>query len=192
LLDQHFIIRTDNYALTFLDTCRPSNGRLMRFSLYLQQFDFTTEHVKGSENLLADFLSRFPLPTTKVETNTSYTVQSYKINVIKSVFDQILEVGKEQDTDVSIRILKDSITKGSKAPHTYVIKDNVLYRLTNNFYVIVLPTKMLNAVFEYFHDNHGHFGIKRTLSLIKSIFYHTKLRSYLKKNAKNRNLIIRL
>jgi len=34
------------------------NGRLMRWVLVLQQYQFTVKAIKGSENVGADFLSR--------------------------------------------------------------------------------------------------------------------------------------
>ena len=34
------------------------NGRLMRWALVLQQYQFTLRAIKGSENVGADFLSR--------------------------------------------------------------------------------------------------------------------------------------
>ena len=38
-------------------------GKLARWSLLLQEYDFTMEHRKGVENTNADCLSRYPLPS---------------------------------------------------------------------------------------------------------------------------------
>ena len=56
-----FTIRTDHAPLTWLKQNKDKNSRLMRWALSLQAYDFTIEYVKGSENFLADMLSRYPL-----------------------------------------------------------------------------------------------------------------------------------
>ena len=38
-------------------------GKLARWSLLLQEYDFTVEHRKGVDNTNADCLSRYPLPS---------------------------------------------------------------------------------------------------------------------------------
>ena len=38
-------------------------GKLARWSLLLQEYDFTVEHRAGVDNTNADFLSRYPLPS---------------------------------------------------------------------------------------------------------------------------------
>ena len=38
-------------------------GKLARWSLLLQQYDFTVEHRKGVESTNAGYLSRYPLPS---------------------------------------------------------------------------------------------------------------------------------
>ena len=56
-----FTVRTDHAPLKWLKQNKEKNSRLMRWALSLQAYDFTVEYVKGSENFLADMLSRSPL-----------------------------------------------------------------------------------------------------------------------------------
>ncbi|KAL6480112.1 hypothetical protein MHYP_G00111450 [Metynnis hypsauchen] len=49
---------TDHNPLTFLHRMSNSNQRLMRWSLIVQGFNLTIRHKKGSENIVADTLSR--------------------------------------------------------------------------------------------------------------------------------------
>jgi len=55
-----FIVYTDNSALTNLPTMNSGNKRLERWALYLQQFDYTIVHKKGTLNSDVDCLSRYP------------------------------------------------------------------------------------------------------------------------------------
>ena len=53
-----FIIETDHNPLTQLGNLMDSHGRLARWVLSLQQYDFTIVHRSGSKNANADGLSR--------------------------------------------------------------------------------------------------------------------------------------
>lgn len=49
---------TDHNPLVFLSQMQNSNQRLMRWSLLLQDFNLQIKHKKGTENVIADALSR--------------------------------------------------------------------------------------------------------------------------------------
>lgn len=51
-------VYTDHNPLTFLDRNKLSNQRLLRWSLYLQQYNLQIHHIKGRDNTIADALSR--------------------------------------------------------------------------------------------------------------------------------------
>jgi len=54
-----FILETDHQPLLYLGKAQyGQNGRLMKWALILQQYQFTVRAIKGSENVGADFLSR--------------------------------------------------------------------------------------------------------------------------------------
>lgn len=55
-----FIVKTDHAPLQWLRQNKNKNSRLMRWALELQQYDFSICYIRGSENLLADLLSRYP------------------------------------------------------------------------------------------------------------------------------------
>ena len=60
LLGRQFTIQTDHRALEWLDRVKENNGRLTRWSLALQPFQFTVQHRRGAHNANADSLSRLP------------------------------------------------------------------------------------------------------------------------------------
>ena len=64
LLGHHFTIQTDHRALEWLARVRDKNGRLTRWSLALQPYDFDVVYRKGTLNGNADGLSRaYSTPT---------------------------------------------------------------------------------------------------------------------------------
>ncbi|XP_064467809.1 uncharacterized protein LOC135378652 [Ornithodoros turicata] len=63
-----FAIQTDHQALTWLSRLKNPAGRLARWSLTLQRYDFSIEYRRGTSNKVADALSRAPLPLEDVVT----------------------------------------------------------------------------------------------------------------------------
>ena len=58
LYGQEFVLQTDHQPLVYLDKCKVSNSRIMRWALFLQNYRFQIRAIKGSENVIADYLSR--------------------------------------------------------------------------------------------------------------------------------------
>jgi len=60
---RHFIIKSDHISLKFINSLKNSSvGRLFRWSLQKQGFDFELLYLKGSLNQVADSLSRRDYP----------------------------------------------------------------------------------------------------------------------------------
>src|SRR6218665_1769362 len=58
LYGKEFIMETDHCGLQYLKTGSIKNARVMRWYLALQNYTFRVRYIKGSENTLADYLSR--------------------------------------------------------------------------------------------------------------------------------------
>ncbi|GFN74465.1 Pol polyprotein [Plakobranchus ocellatus] len=58
LLMKPFLIQTDHAPLSFLKENKSKNARLTRWALAIQQYSFSAQHIKGSNNILSDTLSR--------------------------------------------------------------------------------------------------------------------------------------
>ena len=58
LYGTHFVLQTDHAPLTYIQRCKIESGRIMRWALFLQNYQFRVEAIKGSENVFADYLSR--------------------------------------------------------------------------------------------------------------------------------------
>ncbi len=57
-LGNKFILRTDHKPLVYLRQIKDSRGRVARWLLFLEQFNFEVVHLKGDKNVIADHLSR--------------------------------------------------------------------------------------------------------------------------------------
>lgn len=55
---QHFELQMDHSPLCWLDRVKHTNQKLLKWSLVLQDFDFTMKHISGKSNIVADKLSR--------------------------------------------------------------------------------------------------------------------------------------
>lgn len=67
LYGRPFLIRTDHKAILYLLKSKGTKARLMRWALALQEYNFTVEHLKGTENF-SDLLSRaFTSTSIKIE-----------------------------------------------------------------------------------------------------------------------------
>ncbi|KYO20454.1 hypothetical protein Y1Q_0010563 [Alligator mississippiensis] len=58
LWGQQFTVLSDHAPLQWLQTMQNTNAKLQLWSWQLQEFNFTVEHIKGSQNVIADALSR--------------------------------------------------------------------------------------------------------------------------------------
>jgi len=60
----HFKVVTDHMALKWLNSIESPSERIARWALEFQQYDFEIAYRKGQLNVVADVLSRQPLPET--------------------------------------------------------------------------------------------------------------------------------
>ena len=74
LLGHHFHLLTDHRNLTFL--ARSPTPKISRWNLRLQEYSFDVIHVPGADNVVADALSRNPLPLDEASIATPSSVMA--------------------------------------------------------------------------------------------------------------------
>ena len=69
ILGSHVIIHTDHVAIKYLMAKKEARPRLIRWVLMLQEFDLEIKDKKVSDNVIADYLSRFERPIEEEKEN---------------------------------------------------------------------------------------------------------------------------
>ena len=64
LLGRPFVIQTDHRSLEWLDRLKENNGRLTRWSLALQPYQYSVQYRTGQKNGNTDALSRYFVDAT--------------------------------------------------------------------------------------------------------------------------------
>ena len=72
LIGNKVIVHTDHSAIKYLMTKKDAKPRLIRWVLLLQEFDLEIKDKKGTENLVADHLSRLEGARDEVHVNDDF------------------------------------------------------------------------------------------------------------------------
>ncbi|XP_062714830.1 uncharacterized protein LOC134291298 [Aedes albopictus] len=113
LLGSHFTVYTDHKALVFLKRCQLLNGRLTRWILFLQQFNFDVQYCRGKDNEIADALSRYPegSQTTPLRPNRQFVIA--RLTPEEKSFRQLMrQLPMHQEADDDLRSIYQKADAG--------------------------------------------------------------------------------
>ena len=176
LLDKTFTIYTDDQSLvrSFLKPSEKHTARQVRQLTYLSQFDCTVQHVPGSQNQVADCLSRYVQPHT---VNHIFQAQEMPCTLEK------IATGQQQYVNTDVFEFPAASFVTIQNTHVPGCNHSILVDTSQSTPRILLPPHLEKQVIEYYHNLH-HFDIKATRRCIQTRFLfknmNTKIRNFVR------------
>lgn len=168
-----FTVITDHYSLLWLNRLKEPAGRLARWAVKLQQYEFDLIHRKGKFHTVPDALSR-------IQNNQNVSLIDVDFNNLEPWY-----IG-----------MRTRVTHYPQEYPQWKAENGVLYKLVPNQlplksnisdWKIVVPKTQRKEVINSCHDppTSGHFGFYKTVARIQETYYWPKLRSDVLKYIRN-------
>ena len=171
-------------------TTQKLTGKLARWSLLLQEYDFTVEHRAGTANTNADCLSRYPLPSAadaplldwakgEVLAPTTFLALMAGATTPTDVSEEERDIW--HDTDVLHFIqthkyrdglsakMRDRIYRRAKSYRWMC--DGVMKVLQGGAIVVVPRPADRQGIVIHTHQGMGHFGVQRVLDRLQKNYW---------------------
>ena len=152
-----FKILTDHKPLLYIQSMKDPSNRQWRHIEFLNQFTFQIQFIKGTENIVADFLSR-------MDENDENEME-------------ILTLSK---SDIIDEQQKEKIILLSGNSFNVRTENGLLIDLTNHKKRIILPVKFRHREFCRLHGM-AHVGANKTIDLIRSRYVWPKMKSEIRR-----------
>jgi hypothetical protein len=182
-------LNTDHKALTFLKKCVVSSTRVARWMLEIEQWDIEIQHIKGSENTLADILSRNPpndpsADTLDLRQRGHIMVHAIDLKIDKSIKKEFRDLAIIQDTDPRLQAIKERVKIDPTVGTKHRVDNGVLYCQVDREgqeWRIMLPECLEQRVIKCVHTSLGHLGSDKSYAEITGTFYCRNLGRKLRK-----------
>lgn len=167
----HFTIVTDHASLKWLMSQRDLHGRLARWALQLQSYNFDIQHRKGSDNTVPDTLSRAFTEEINKNLFASVTSDSLHIDInapdFKSpVYVDWVEKVKLSNEQTNLRVVDNKI---------YINVCPSVHAMTNDLpqWKLVVPSSLTQRLIERSHNppSSAHRGISKTVEILKRHYF---------------------
>ncbi|UYV60625.1 hypothetical protein LAZ67_1001700, partial [Cordylochernes scorpioides] len=164
LYGRRFKVMTDHHALCWLRNLRDPTGRLVRWALKIQEYDFEIIYKSGKKHLDADGLSRGPLPEADFDDN----YDSLFFNPVIEDSDEYIENIKRCLGDTEG---KRSIVENFKEENGCLYKRNP--RPEGRAWLLVVPRVRRRDILKEYHNHMicGHLGVTRTMNRLKDKYF---------------------
>lgn len=157
----HFKVITDHHALIWLKNIKDPTGRLARWSLRLQAYDFVLVHRKGKFHVVPDALSR-----SIGAINASRKFDTTDAWYLKH---KALALEKPQEYD-QYRIQNNLLYYNPSPANEECYSSGCLWRLC-------IPKELRNTIIKENHDDAGacHGGKYKTIAKIRATYYWPRM-----------------
>ena len=184
LYGSHFKIFTDHSAVSWLMNIKDASGRLMRWSLILQQYDFEIVHRPGLSNGNADALSRREYDTVLAALD-SPGVQIDRVRELQRKDPSLADIIEYLEWEE----LPTDNKAAKKLLHTieqyYLDPDGLLChiwipgsrRVPTPKSQLVIPRSLRHEVLLQGHDSpfSGHLGVNKTYAKLRDKYFWPKM-----------------
>ncbi|GEQ72886.1 hypothetical protein JCM33374_g6574 [Metschnikowia sp. JCM 33374] len=194
LLDKEFILYTDHESLKALKKQAVPTGRLSRWMDFFEEYAMDLRHIKGSQNVVADWLSRKDtdlhvavLRATNQPVRDAVTIS---LNYIRTEFTtnaaSVTQLQKEYATDPVFAMPYNTLVHNKPCPPKmkhilrkyHVWKGLLYYSITTRDQPrLCIPQGSIRAlVLQQAHDSHAasHRGNYKTYELVARQYYWSK------------------
>ena len=174
LLGDHFNIKTDHHSLEKL--WKAEKGRLARWAVNLNEYDYTISYKPGKSNTNADALSRLPVDDAKEYPDPDHPTRALlNVNVSPDLKKLLIEAQMKCPVIMQIKqaiinkqnvpVTKDFIT--SNVPMQFYIAQDLVVRQLGNSRQVLVPRQaktLQQYILKLAHDipMSGHLGRTKT------------------------------
>ena len=186
--------------MTYVLTTAKLDATGHRWLAELSLYDFSIKYRPGLKNGDADGLSRRSVITeNEVHSicNGILAQEPPQVGIIRVNQVQAVNWKRRQNADEAIKLIASFVEVGKKPPYKersglpeetksllhdfdmLMVTDGVLYRKQQRddqeVYQLILPKEYQKAALEGLHDNAGHLGVEKTMSLVRDRFFWSKM-----------------
>ena len=188
LYGKHFILQSDHKPITYLKINQHKNPRLGRWLMKLQEFDFEISHLPGESNVIADALSRSPLPDTESQ-EVTYMISKDNIKSTITTLEAPITAAEIIDAQYEDPVMQKLMDKELCKQGCVNSTLRTLYRHINDIFEengilylaepndeqckIILPPTLHQAVLFELHNQPtgGHGGIQKLYKQFRDRYY---------------------
>lgn len=166
---KEFLLETDNQALSWLLAHPRQLGKIGRWVVQISSLKFSVQHVRGTQNVIADTLSRM-YHTPDDHLSDSAPAGCAVLLDFPLAFSDIVP---HQLNDPELAPIISELQSGGTHPPYFLSKGALCCRARQRGKpALVLPSLLVPMVFQYFHTSlvGGHLGIHKTIAKIRDQF----------------------
>ena len=187
---RHFTVRSDHRNLQWLREAK--RGRLARWALRLQEYDFTIAYRPGSQQRHVDALSRNPQPLACGTDSFDEDLPRAEVNLVTvpnsaPFLPSLSEISQAQKNDADSQRILSTLTHTGGGQSPFVVVNDVLYHssvsaaeadVTNPPMLrVVVPEVFRADLMWHYHASElaGHLGRDKTLRRLQHRFFWTSM-----------------
>ena len=168
------IVYTDHAAIKYLMSKKDAKPRLIRWVLLLQEFDIEILDKKGSENLVADHLSRLPLDHPSYDKEEGSIDDELRDEHLMSIMSNTHPWFADYANYLASGVVPHDLNAQQKKRFfkevkRYFLDDPYLYKMcSDSLFRRCVPNQDIEGVLEHCHASAcgGHGGVDKTVAKI--------------------------